>query len=232
MFTKVYIVHIEFHLKEALHNSPLFQALPPPPPYPSTAVAQQANKPMEESSLVPTSLPTTRTSPVINTAKVVPNNANLVQSMGQKTPVQRRYSPHLSETSSNSRSDSPVSAASDCPTISASPIPSSSSSYHPSSSFVSEGQDSGVSFPQDHQAPSASSDMPPPPPPAYKTCHQTSPLPERKSYSKEKEELRIESRIKVTPPQVIIIFFCKITLSNTIHCRLSNSTWSSMWRTS
>ena len=58
MFTKVYIVHIEFHLKEALHNSPLFQALPPPPPYPSTAVAQQANKPMEESSLVPTSLPT------------------------------------------------------------------------------------------------------------------------------------------------------------------------------
>merc|ERR1719210_2126173 len=43
--------------------------------------------------------------------------------------------------------------------------------------------------------------MPPPPPPAYKTCHQTSPLPERKSYSKEKEELRIESRIKVTPPQ-------------------------------
>ena len=232
MFTKVYIVHIEFHLKEALHNSPLFQALPPPPPYPSTAVAQQANKPMEESSLVPTSLPTTRTSPVINTAKVVPNNANLVQSMGQKTPVQRRYSPHLSETSSNSRSDSPVSAASDCPTISASPIPSSSSSYHPSSSFVSEGQDSGVSFPQDHQAPSASSDMPPPPPPAYKTCHQTSPLPERKSYSKEKEELRIESRIKVTPPQVIIIFFYKITLSNTIHCRLSNSTWSSMWRTS
>ena len=232
MFTKVYIVHIEFHLKEALHNSPLFQALPPPPPYPSTAVAQQANKPMEESSLVPTSLPTTRTSPVINTAKVVPNNANLVQSMGQKTPVQRRYSPHLSETSSNSRSDSPVSAASDCPTISASPIPSSSSSYHPSSSFVSEGQDSGVSFPQDHQAPSASSDMPPPPPPAYKTCHQTSPLPERKSYSKEKEELRIESRIKVTPPQVIKNFFYKITLSNTIHCRLSNSTWSSMWKTS
>ena len=112
MFTKVYIIHIEFHLKEAQHNSPLVQALPPPPPYPSTAVAQQANKPMEESSLVPTSLPTTRTSPVINTAKVVPNNANLVQSMGQKTPVQRRYSPHLSETSSNSRSDSPVSAAS------------------------------------------------------------------------------------------------------------------------
>ena len=157
---------------------------------------------MEESSLVPTSLPT-RTSPVINTAKVVPNNANLVQSMvGQKTPVQRRYSPHLSETSSNSRSDSPVSAASDCPTISASPIPSSSSSYHPSSSFVSEGQDSGVSFPQEQKQPSASSDMPPPQPPAYKTCHQTSPLPERKSYSKEKEELRIESRIKVTPPQV------------------------------
>jgi len=186
--------------QEALHRglSPA-QALPPPPPYPSTAVAQQGNKPMEESTLVPTSLPT-RTSPVINTAKVVPNNANLVQSMGQKTPVQRRYSPHLSETSSNSRSDSPVSAASDCPTISASPIPSSSSSYHPSSSFVSEGQDSGVSFPQDQQ-PSASSDMPPPPPPAYKTCHQTSPLPERKSYSKEKEELRIESRIKVTPPQ-------------------------------
>ena len=160
---------------------------------------------MEESSLVPTSVPT-RTSPVINTAKVVPNNANLVQSMGQKTPVQRRYSPHLSETSSNSRSDSPVSAASDCPTISASPIPSSSSSYHPSSSFVSEGQDSGVSFPQDQPA-SASSDMPPPPPPAYKTCHQTSPLPERKSYSKEKEELRIESRIKVTPPQVILTHF-------------------------
>ena len=172
---------------------------------------------MEETSLVPTSVPT-RTSPVINTAKVVcniiiiiniiskvvPNNANLVQSMGQpKTPVQRRYSPHLSETSSNSRSDSPVSAASDCPTISASPIPSSSSSYHPSSSFLSEGQDSGVSFPQDQpQSSTTSSEMPPPPPPAYKTCHQTSPLPERKSYSKEKEELRIESRIKVTPPQV------------------------------
>merc|ERR1712117_750528 len=72
----------------------------------------------------------------------------------------------------------------------------------PSSSFLSEGQDSGVSFPQDQpQSSTTSSEMPPPPPPAYKTCHQTSPLPERKSYSKEKEELRIESRIKVTPPQ-------------------------------
>jgi len=69
---------------------------------------------------------------------------------------------------------------------------------------VSEAQDSGVSFPQDSTP--NSSDMPPPPPPPYKTCHQTSPLPERKSYSKEKEECRNESKIRNCPPQAFKFF--------------------------
>ena len=48
--------------------------------------------------------------------------------------------------------------------------------------------------------------MGPPPPPPYKTTHHTSPIPERKSYSREKEESRSESKIRNCPPQAFKFF--------------------------
>merc|ERR1719499_2307881 len=93
-----------------------------------------------------------------------------------KQPLSRKYSPHLSETSSNSRSDSPVSAASDNQTT--------------------ETQDSGISFPHDNQNNSEMGPPPPGPPPPYKTVYHTSPKPERKTYSREQDEIRNESKIK------------------------------------
>jgi len=180
--------------------SPQGAELPPPPPYPSTAVSKQAGLKQELSvtseNLVSASSILNRSSPIISTAKVVPNNLNLVRTIDSvnKPPLQRKYSPHMSETSSTaSRSDSPVSGASDCPTLSASPL-----------HFVNPGnasevtQDSGVSFPQENQN---AERMAPPPPPPYKTTHHTSPIPERKSYSKEKEEIRKESIIRNCSPQ-------------------------------
>lgn len=47
---------------------------------------------------------------------------------------------------------------------------------------------------------------PPPPPPSYKTTHHTSPIPERKVYSREREESRMESKIKYCPPQAFKFF--------------------------
>ena len=192
--------------------SPQVNELPPPPPYPSTAVSKQdflqgattASKHENSENLVSPAPILTRSSPIINTAKVVPNNANLVRNMECKQPLQRKYSPHLSETSSTSRSDSPVSAASDCPTISASPV------SFLSNSNTDATQDSGVSFPQENQNPmqvsQAISMGPPPPPPPYKTTHHTSPIPERKNYSREKDEFRMESKIKYCPPQAYKFF--------------------------
>jgi len=192
--------------------SPQVSELPPPPPYPSTAVSKQdflqgattASKHENSENLVSPAPILTRSSPIINTAKVVPNNANLVRNMECKQPLQRKYSPHLSETSSTSRSDSPVSAASDCPTISASPV------SFLSNSNTDATQDSGVSFPQENQNPmqvsQAISMGPPPPPPPYKTTHHTSPIPERKNYSREKDEFRMESKIKYCPPQAYKFF--------------------------
>merc|ERR1740128_727856 len=183
--------------------------LPPPPPYPSTAVS----RPPDE-GLVPATPVLSRGSPVINTAKVVPaSNANLVRSMEpgvkvgglqlEKVPLQRKYSPHMSETSSTaSRSDSPVSAASDCPTVSASPVSFKSAATTPSST------QSDTTPETDHPPavpPPAGSEMPPPPPP-YKTTHHTSPIPERKSYSRVKEEERMESKIRNCPPQAFKFF--------------------------
>ena len=158
--------------------------LPPPPPYPSTAVqCKPEPQQLHPDSLV-SAAPLTRGSPLINTAKVVgvaASNANLKQ-------PPRKYSPHLSETSSaTSRSASPVSGASECPTVSASPVPGDPAST----------QDSGICFPGE----SAGPDMAPPPPPPYKTVHHTSPKPERKTYSREQDEIRNESKIKKYPPQ-------------------------------
>ena len=179
--------------------------LPPPPPYPSTAVSRPAGG---EEGLVPATPVLARGSPVINTAKVVPacSNANLVarsNNIELKPPLQRKYSPHMSETSSTaSRSDSPVSAASDCPTVSASPV-SFMSSTTPSSTqseTCTPEQDNPPPVP-----PSSNAEMPPPPPP-YKTTHHTSPIPERKSYSREKEEYRLESKIRNCPPQAFKFF--------------------------
>lgn len=172
--------------------SPQIGDLPPPPPYPSTAVPRVGDE-----GLVPATPVLARGSPVINTAKVVPaSNANLVRSIEVKSPLQRKYSPHMSETSSTSRSDSPVSAASDCPTVSASPV-SFISSTTPSST-QSDTTPEGENPPP--VPPAGGNEMPPPPPP-YKTTHHTSPIPERKSYSREKEESRLESKIRNCPPQ-------------------------------
>ena len=176
--------------------SPQVTDLPPPPPYPSTAV--QARPGNDPDSLVSASPVITHNYPVINTAKVVPNNANLVRNMETKQPLQRKYSPHFSETtgSSTSRSSSPVTGlAWDHQTVSASPL-----------SFMSntnnDQQDSGVSFPQDNQ----NSDMAPPPPPYKNVHHHTSPKPERKTYSREQDEIRNESKIKKYPPQAFKFF--------------------------
>ena len=177
--------------------SPQVTELPPPPPYPSTAV--QAKQEPDSLSLVSASPVITHNYPVINTAKVVPNNANLVRNMETKQPLQRKYSPHFSETpgSSTSRSSSPVSGLAweshQAHPVSASPL-----------SFMSntEQTDSGVSFPQDNQ----NSEMAPPPPPYKNVHHHTSPKPERKTYSREQDEIRNESKIKKYPPQAFKFF--------------------------
>ena len=180
-----------------------FQApseLPAPPPYPSTAVSKHDQQIVQDPHLVSATPIMARNSPVINTAKVVANNINLVRTMETKPgqPVlQRKYSPHLSETSSTtSRSDSPVSAVSDCPTISASPVQFSNAMTF---GHVPEPHDSGIVFSGDQE-------MAPPPPPPYKTVHYTSPKPERKTYSRELDELRNESKIKKYPPQAFKFF--------------------------
>merc|ERR1719411_1524641 len=175
--------------------SPQVTELPPPPPYPSTAV--QAKQEPDSLSLVSASPVITHNYPVINTAKVVPNNANLMRNMETKQPLQRKYSPHFSETpgSSTSRSSSPVSglAWESHQPVSASPL-----------SFLSHNDqtDSGVSFPQDSQH----SEMAPPPPPYKNVHHHTSPKPERKTYSREQDEIRNESKIKKYPPQAFRFF--------------------------
>ena len=129
--------------------------------------------------------------------QVVPaSNANLVRPMDPpaKSPLQRKYSPHMSETSS--RSGSPGSAASDCPTVSASPV-----------SFMSTTAPSSTqSETTTPDTPPPAGEMGPPPPPPYKTTHHTSPIPERKSYSREKEESRSESKIRNCPPQAFKFF--------------------------
>ena len=166
--------------------------LPPPPPYPNHP------KPDQHDNLVSATPIMARGSPVISTAKVVTNNANLVRTIETKQPLQRKYSPHLSETSSNSRSDSPISAASDCPTISASPV-----QFVPNFMVDTNPQDSGLCFPHENQ----NAEMaPPPPPPSYKTVINTSPKPERKLYSREQDEMRNESKIKKYPPQAFKFF--------------------------
>merc|ERR1712142_54437 len=50
--------------------------------------------------------------------------------------------------------------------------------------------------------------MAPPPPPPYKQVHHvhTSPRPERKTYSREFDEMRNESKIKKYPPQAFKFF--------------------------
>ena len=207
------------------------QMLPPPPPYPSTAV--MASKPvaaMPEATgdgLVPATPVLARASPVIiNTAKVVAaSNANLVRNIetgnasvaNSKPALQRKYSPLMSETSSTtSRSDSPISSstASDCPTVSASPVSfmssTSTATTAPSSATQSEAspdQEAAPAIPMSSlSAASAGEMMPPPPPPPYKTTHHTSPIPERKTYSREKEESRLESKIRNCPPQAFKFF--------------------------
>jgi serine/threonine-protein kinase LATS1/2 len=163
-----------------------------------------------------------RASPVvINTAKVVAaSNANLVRTIesgggiNSKPALQRKYSPHMSETSSTtSRSDSPVSssAASDCPTVSASPVSfmstATTATTPPSSATQSEASpDQEIAPPVPAAAAGGGEMMPPPPPPPYKTTHHTSPIPERKTYSREKEESRLESKIRNCPPQAFKFF--------------------------
>ena len=179
--------------------TPQLTDLPPPPPYPSTAV--QARPGQDPDSLVSASPIITHNYPVINTAKVVPNNANLVRNMEPKPPLQRKYSPHFSETggSSTSRSSSPVTGMGWDPHQ---PV-SASLSHSFMSNTNTDQQDSGVSFPlQDNQH----SDQAPPPPPYKNVHHHTSPKPERKTYSREQDEIRNESKIKKYPPQAFKFF--------------------------
>ena len=157
--------------------------LPPPPPYPSTQVSGQRPA-MDHEAMV-----MARQSPVINTAKVtVTTNANLARPGSQLSQASSRqkYSPHLSEASS--RSDSPSSEPS---TIPASPV-----IFQPNNNNVMEPHDSGVGFTHDT---ADQAGMAPPPPP-YKTVINTSPKPERKTYSREQDEIRLESKIKKYPP--------------------------------
>ena len=155
--------------------------LPPPPPYPSSAVSSRIQE-TEHRDLVQ-SVSVSRQSPVINTAKVtVTNNANLVrlQDTQSRAGLGRKYSPHLSETSS--RSDSPNSE--------------SLSAESPVQFSNNNTVDSGVVFSGDQAT--DHNNMPPPPP--YKTVINTSPRPERKTYSREQDEIRNESKIKKYPP--------------------------------
>uniref|UniRef100_A0A0K2SVW2 non-specific serine/threonine protein kinase n=1 Tax=Lepeophtheirus salmonis TaxID=72036 RepID=A0A0K2SVW2_LEPSM len=165
--------------------------LPPPPPYPSTALGFSLETNNHSEGLVNATAINAKASPVISTAKVV-SNANLVRTIENKPPLQRKYSPLTSETgSSASRSESPVS---DSQTVSAaSPL-----SFLSSSNEATTTTDSGVGGME------PSSIVPPPPP--YKTTHHTSPKPERKKVSAEKEEVRKESLIRNCPPQAFKFF--------------------------
>jgi len=162
------------------------------------------------------------------------NNANLVARSNintntnmllDKTPLQRKYSPnnhlqqpHLSSetaSSASTRSDSPASssAASDCPTVSCASPAAVTTAGHVDTSTVDESLAVVSAPPPIPPPPTATSGggevmgAPPlPPPPPYKTTHHTSPIPERKSYSREKEESRLESKIRNCPPQAFKFF--------------------------
>ena len=162
--------------------------LPPPPPYPSTAVQpkDQQQQMVNGTSVSAKSM----APPVISTAKV----ANLSQ---HKPPLQRKYSP-AELTADLLRSESPLS---DSHTVSgASPLSFMSNASSSTTATASGGNelttDSGLG------SAAASSSMPPPP--SYKTTHHTSPKPERKKLSPEKEGNR--SLIRSCPPMAYKFF--------------------------
>ena len=141
--------------------------VPPPPPYPSTAVASS-----KELAVNPGV-----NQQVISTAKVVNN----------KPVLQRKYSPMVSEASSTSRSESPISDSqqtiSSDNTVSCSP-----SSFNDNTITGDSGIDNLMGPP------------PNPPPKKESTTHISSPKPERRQISPAKEETR-KSIIKECPPQ-------------------------------
>ncbi|TRY76378.1 hypothetical protein TCAL_03849 [Tigriopus californicus] len=143
--------------------------LPPPPPYPSTAVSALNAQKNEESGLV-----SGKYLPVISTAaKVMLNSSSGGLPRGGrneptgKPPLQRKYSPSESTMISTSRSESPNS---DSVTVSA------ASPLSFMSSEATTTSDSGLGS-------------------EPKTTHHTSPKPERKKLSPEKEVSRRESLV-------------------------------------
>ena len=138
--------------------SPVINQVPPPPPYPSTAVASS-----KELAVNPGV-----NQQVISTAKVVNN----------KPVLQRKCSPMVSEASSTSRSESPISDSQQ--TIS------SENTVSCSPSSFNDITDSGIENTNRNKKES--------------TTHISSPKPERRQISPAKEETR-KSIIKECPPQ-------------------------------
>ena len=138
--------------------SPVINQVPPPPPYPSTAVASS-----KELAVNPGV-----NQQVISTAKVVNN----------KPVLQRKCSPMVSEASSTSRSESPISDSQQ--TIS------SENTVSCSPSSFNDITDSGIENANRNKKES--------------TTHISSPKPERRQISPAKEETR-KSIIKECPPQ-------------------------------
>lgn len=147
--------------------------LPPPPPYPSTAVGSKREaEPMDTGLVSGTNVPAAaKQVPVISTAKVV-HNRDATAKMQQ-----RKFSSPMTTSDSGSRSDSPIS---DSHTISASPEVSMMSD---NSSAATTTSDSGVVVAT-----------------AAPTTHHTSPKPERKHLSPEKETRRECMFIRNCPP--------------------------------
>ncbi|XP_059084100.1 serine/threonine-protein kinase Warts-like isoform X2 [Tigriopus californicus] len=163
--------------------------LPPPPPYPSTAVSALNAQKNEESGLV-----SGKYLPVISTAaKVMLNSSSGGLPRGGrneptgKPPLQRKYSPSESTMISTSRSESPNS---DSVTVSA------ASPLSFMSSEATTTSDSGLGS-------------------EPKTTHHTSPKPERKKLSPEKEVSRRESLVRNCPPQAYK-FFMEQRIENVI----------------
>ncbi|CAB4056206.1 LATS1_2 [Lepeophtheirus salmonis] len=164
---------------------------PPPPPLPPNSSKRLPI--MEEHHLPPPPpYPSTALGFSLETNNHSEGLVNATAINAKASPCYKKYSPLTSETgSSASRSESPVS---DSQTVSAaSPL-----SFLSSSNEATTTTDSGVGGME------PSSIVTPPPP--YKTTHHTSPKPERKKVSAEKEEVRKESLIRNCPPQAFKFF--------------------------
>ncbi len=151
--------------------------LPPPPPYPSTAVSSRreaaaaAVAAAEQLMVSGTNVPAAAKQAPVVNTAKIVPNKDATKLQQQQQQQQRKYSP-LVATTSDSGSRS-ESPISETQTISASPV-----------SFMSEGTSTA-------QLTDSGLDM----------THHTSPKPERKRFSPEKEETRRGSLVRNCPPQ-------------------------------